>query len=95
VSAMLRIGRTLAEKSQEEAYTLLDALYETVTEIFAGEEKNALAEERGAGVGRLADLTPSGAAGGADVYARQKPLSGSGDGPDVTGHQLSRSKGAT
>jgi hypothetical protein len=95
VSEMLRIGRSLAEKCQEEAYYLLDKLYETVTEIFAGEERSAPTEERDKELGRVADLTPSGAARAADESeGRQKEGPGAGAGPDVTAHQLSRWKGA-
>lgn len=96
VSRMLKIGRAVAEKCQEEAYTLLDELYETVTEIFAGDERGAPAEERDKDSGRpVADLNPSGPARDAgELHGREKHVSGTGAGPDVTGHQLSRSKGA-
>ena len=80
VSAMLRIGRSVAEKCQEEAYTLLDVLYETVTEIFAGEERGMATDEKGKEPGRVSD--------------HEKLVSGTAAGPDVTGHQLMRSKGA-
>jgi len=70
----------VAEKCQEEAYTLLDELYETVTEIFAGEERGARADERVKEPGRVSE--------------QEKLVSGTGAGPEVRGHQLTRSKGA-
>jgi hypothetical protein len=45
VRAMLKLGREIAEKCQEQTYTLLDELYETVTEIFAGEERTSPVED--------------------------------------------------
>lgn len=90
VSAMLRFGREIAEKCQEQTYTLLDELYETVTEIFAGEERGGPAEEREKDIG---NLSPSASGRGAATYG-QKQVSGAGGEPDVTGHQFSSSKGA-
>jgi hypothetical protein len=94
VSEMLRIGRKLAEKCQEEAYALLEDLNTTVTEIFAGEERSAPVEDRGKDIGRVGDLKPAGSTRAADDSGgRQKQLSGTGAGPDVSG-QIWRSKGA-
>ncbi|HEV8251316.1 MAG TPA: hypothetical protein VGQ15_15205 [Gaiellaceae bacterium] len=94
VSRMLRIGRTVAQKCQEEAYTLLDELYETVTEIFAGEGKQGT-EDRDKDIGRpVTDLKPPAGSREEELYERQKQVSGTGTGPEVTGHLFSRSKGA-
>jgi hypothetical protein len=96
VTGMLKIGKQVAETCQEEAYKLLDVLYQTVTKIFAGEPSSPT-EDRDKDIGRVEDLTPSGGADATDDSdGKHKQLSGPpGTGPDVTAHQLWRSKGAT
>ena len=92
VSAMLKIGRTIAEKCQEDAYTLLDELYETVTEIFAGEGRVAATEGREKAIGEVGGdaMPPLTSREGAAGLQKMPAL-----GADVSSHLLSRSKGAT
>jgi hypothetical protein len=92
VSGMLKIARTIAEKCQEDAYTLLDELYVIVTEIFAGEGQAAAAEGRDKAIGQTGGDAKFPGAPRDDMSGPEKmPATGA----DVRSHLLTRPKGAT